>query len=150
MSAYFEWFLIPHPPCPHLSTFACLPSPNPVRVETNFEYNTENFSSKNPTLNNHLHHPSRYTNTKNVCQKVKYLLTTFIQNENIYLKISYGSRRKRNICFIEPMTNEQFFIFYWTMILSKLMTRQYNGKWILIFIQVNKLKKPYFPENAKI
>ena len=38
----------------------------------------------------------------------------------------------------------------WTMILAKLMTAQYNGKWFLILIQVNKLKKLYFAENVKI
>ena len=33
-----------------------------------------------------------------------------------------------------------------TKILAKLMTGQYNGKWVSILIQVNKLKKLYFPE----
>ena len=79
-------------PCPHISTFGWHPSPTPVRADTNLEYNTE-FFSKNPTPNIHFRHPSPYRNTKNVSHKAKYLLTTLIQDENIYLKISYGNRK---------------------------------------------------------
>ena len=75
MPAHFQWFL----------TLLL-----PVHADTNVEYDTEIFS-KNPTLNIHLHH---YTNTKKVIHKVKYLLTTLIQDENrertnVYLKIFY-------------------------------------------------------------
>ena len=85
----------PLPSCPHLSTFVW-PLP-PVRVDTNFEY-TE-FFIKNVTPNIHLHHLSPYTNTKKVSCKVRYLLTTLIQDENreiknIYLKISSGNKKK--------------------------------------------------------
>ena len=46
--------------------------PPPVRVDTNFDYDTE-FFSKNSTPDIHVHHSSPYKNTKKVSHKVKYL-----------------------------------------------------------------------------
>ena len=93
MSTHFD---LPPPvhTCPHLAD-----SPSPVvRADTKFEYDAE-FFSKNPTSNIYLHYPSHYTNTKKVSRKVKYLLTTLIQDENserinIDLRISHGNRKK--------------------------------------------------------
>ena len=72
--------------CPHLAD----PLQPPVRADTNFEHDME-FFNKSQTPYIHLHHPFTYTNTKKVSHKVKYLLTTLMQNENrerinIYLK----------------------------------------------------------------
>ena len=90
----------PLPPvdtCPHFA------DPLHVGTDANFEYNPE-FVSKIMTLNMHLHHPSPYTNTKKVSHKNKYFLTTLIQDENreiinIYLKISFGNRRKMYLLY---------------------------------------------------
>ena len=104
MSSHFQRFVIP-PPL-YSTVHIWLNHSPPVRADSNFKYDTE-FLSKNPTPNIHLHHPSRYTNTKKVSNKVKYLLMKLIQNENresinIYLNISYGNRKK-SICFKEPI-----------------------------------------------
>ena len=93
MSVHFQWFLtrsLPLHTCSHLAD----PLP-PVLALTKFENETE-FFSKSLTLSPP---PSPYKNTKKVSHKVKYLLGTLIQDEkreriNIYLKISYGSRKK--------------------------------------------------------
>ena len=93
MSVHFQWFLtrsLPLHTCSHLAD----PLP-PVLALTKFENETE-FFSKSLTLSPP---PSPYKNTKKVSHKVKYLLATLIQDEkreriNIYLKISYGSRKK--------------------------------------------------------
>ena len=92
-AVHFQWFLtrsLPLHTCSHLAD----PLP-PVLALTKFENETE-FFSKNLTLSPA---PSPYKNTKKVSHKVKYLLATLIQDEereriNIYLKISYGSRKK--------------------------------------------------------
>ena len=108
MSTYFQWFFTPLFSLAHTCSHFPHPFPfqPPVHADTNFEYDTEFFSNSS-TPNKNLHHPSPYTNTKNVNHKVTYLLTTLIQNENrkrinIYLKISYGNR-KNNICFKKPI-----------------------------------------------
>ena len=86
------------PPCPHLSVFGW-PPPSPVHPDTNFEYD-KNFPAKIK--------PLPCTNTKKVSHKVKYLLTTLMQDENrerinIDLKITYGNRQKKCICFKKPI-----------------------------------------------
>ena len=97
----FSVFFDPLPSCPYLGD---LPPPLSVRTQT-LEYDAEFL--KNPTPNIHICHPSHSTNTMKVSHKVKYLLTTLIQNENrerinIYLKISYRNE-KNSICFKEPI-----------------------------------------------
>ena len=57
------------------------------------------YFNKKLTPNIHLHEPSPYASTKKVSHKVKYLLTTLMQDENrerinIYLKIFYRNRNK--------------------------------------------------------
>ena len=67
--------------CPHLAVLV-----PPVYADINFGYDAE-FFRKNPTPNIHFHHLFPYTNTNNVIHKVKYLLTSLIQEENRERKI---------------------------------------------------------------
>ena len=68
LSISCQFFLIPpSPSCPNLTDLI----PQLVRAGTNFECDTK-FFSINPIPNNHLHHPSPYTNTKKVSQEVKH------------------------------------------------------------------------------
>ena len=96
--------------CPHLAD--PIPSLCPCRHKIWIWY------GNNPNSNNQLHHNSPYTNTNKVSRKVKYLLTTLTQKENreiinIYLKISYGNRKK-------------YYLFYETYILPCMNTLKYS------------------------
>ena len=108
-------------PPPLLSLFGWPPS-STVRADTNFGRWCGIFkksNSKYPYLSPLPHAHS--TNTKKVSHKVKYLLTTLIQDENrerinIYLKISYRNE-KNSICFKEPIycPVEHINVFSWLL-----------------------------------
>ena len=108
MSAHFQWFCTAPPPppptFPNLFTFGW-PSPSlPVHVDTNSEYDTDDMIFPHKSDSKYPSTPLlSYTNTTKVNRKVKYLLIKLIQDQNresihIYLKISYGNRKK-SICF---------------------------------------------------
>ena len=85
----------------HIWLTLSLPS---VHVDTNSEYDTDDMIFPHKSDSKYPSTPLlSYTNTTKVNRKVKYLLIKLIQDQNresihIYLKISYGNRKK-SICF---------------------------------------------------